>query len=263
VATPLLTALLALASTIAVSTGVVVVGTARAYGAAAAGRRDRRDGCPFEDDDDEARPLARETVDVLRESAALVVLLLSALRPLPRDARARTAPSGTGPLVVLVPEHRLPRGSLLWLGGRLARDLHASLHVEPRRAADQRLRADRLAEHLASLAATAAGRPIVVVGHGAGGAAARRAVVAIGRPGVRLVTIATAHPAPDARSSPPAVPPETVNLYSLHDAIVAPSARGYLAGAYNIAVRDEGHFGLVLGARPYALLHESLIDPAS
>ncbi len=261
-ATPLLTALLALATTIAVSTGVVVVGTARAYGAAAAGRRDRRDACPFEDDDDEARSLAREAVDVLRESAALVVLVLSAFRPLPRGARARTAPPGIGPLVVLVPERHLPRGSLLWLGARLARDLCASLHVEPRRAADDRLRAARLAEHLESLAATAVGRPIFVIAHGAGGAAARRAIVAIGRPGMRLVTIATAHVGPDAPPTPAAVPPETVNLYSLHDAVVAPPDRAYLAGAYNIAVRDEGHFGLVLGARPYALVRESVVDPA-
>jgi hypothetical protein len=52
------------------------------------------------------------------------------------------------------------------------------------------------------------------------------------------------------------------NLYSLHDAIVAPSECAYLPGAYNIALRDEGHFGIVLRRRPYEILRESLADLA-
>ena len=93
---------------------------------------------------------------------------------------------------------------------------------------------------------------------------ARRAAAALRIAGLRIVTIATAHV--DADDEPLLLRgverAEIVNLYSLHDAMVAPPTRAYLAGAYNIALRDEGHFGLVLGSRPYAILRESLADLA-
>ena len=242
---------------------VVVARTARAYGVAAAGRRARRDACPFDDDDDEVRPLAREAIDVVRESAALLVLVLSGLRPLPRAWRS-DAGATSGPLVVLVPERGLGAGSLVPLARRLAGDLGASVRVEPRGGGDERLRADRLADHLTALARTAPGRSILVVGHGVGGRVARRAAAALRIAGLRIVTIATAHV--DADDEPLLLRgverAEIVNLYSLHDAMVAPPTRAYLAGAYNIALRDEGHFGLVLGSRPYAILRESLADLA-
>jgi hypothetical protein len=252
------TALLVVVSMVLVPAGVVVAQTARAYGVAAAGRRQRRDACPFDDDDDDARPLVREIVDVVRESGALVVLLLSGLRPLPRAWRGDRPRPGDGPLVVLVPERGLPVGSLASLGRRFASDLGASVHVEPRGGGDEHVRADRLADRLTALAATAPGRPIVLIGHGAGGRVARRADASVRLPGLRLVTIATAHATADTASA--AERPDAINLYSLHDAIVAPATRAYLPGAYNIALRDEGHFGLVLAARPYVLLRESLAD---
>jgi hypothetical protein len=237
----------------------VVARTARAYGVAAAGRRARRDACPFDDDDDDVRPLAREALDVIRESIALLVVVLSGLRPLPRAWRSGTC-AASGPLIILVPERGLPGGSLASLGRRLGRDLGASVHVEPRGRGDERLRADRLADHLTTLARSAPGRSILVVGHGVGGRVARRAAASLRIAGLRLVTIATAHVAgeDDASVLGRIERADVVNLYSLHDAIVAPPARAYLPGAYNIALRDEGHFGLVLGARPYAVLRESL-----
>jgi hypothetical protein len=258
----MVTGLLVVASMVVVPAGVVVARTARAYGAAAAGRRARRGACPFEDDDDEARPVAREVIDVMRESVARLVLVLSGLRPLPRAWRSATADVECRSLLVLVPERGLAAGSLAPLGHRLARDLGASVHVEPRGGGDERLRADRLADHLTSLAASAPGRPILVVGHGAGGCVARRAAASVRIAGLRLVTIATAHvDAGDGSKRRRSVElADAINLYSLHDALVAPASRAYLAGAYNIALRDEGHFGLVLGARPYAILRESLAD---
>ena len=53
-----------------------------------------------------------------------------------------------------------------------------------------------------------------------------------------------------------------VNVYSLHDAVVDPPERAYLPGAYNVALRDEGHFGLLLGTRPHTIVLESLADLA-
>jgi hypothetical protein len=254
----MLTALLVIAGMVVVPAGVVVAQTARAYGAAAAGRRARRDACPF-DDDDAARPLVREVVDVMRESVVLLVLLLSGLRPLPRAWRS-TVPAGRGPLLVLVPDRGLPAGSLVSLGRRFERDLGASVHVEPRGGGDERLRADRLADHLAALAATAPGRAIVVVGHGVGGRVARRAGAAVRLDRLRIVTIGTAHAGTADESHRRVARADAVNLYSLHDAMVAPPTRAYLPDAYNIALRDEGHFGLVLGARPYTILREALAD---
>jgi hypothetical protein len=251
----MLTGALVVVTMIVVPASVVVARTALAYGVAAAGRRERRDACPFEDDDDEARPLAREAIDVVRESIALIVLRLSGLWPLPRTWRSATASPGRGPVLVLVPERGFPTGSLAPLGRRLARDLGASVHVEPRGGDDERLRANRLADLLTALATSAPGRPIVVVGHGAGGRVARRAGASVRIAGLHVVTIATTHAAADDASVRRG---EAINLYSLHDAMVAPAARAYLPDAYNIALRDEGHFGLVLGARPYALLSESL-----
>jgi hypothetical protein len=239
---------------------VVVAPTARAYGVAAAGRRARRGACPFDDDDDEARPLVREVIDVIRESVAQLVLVLSALRPLPRAWRSGGDVAARGPLLVLVPERGLPAGSLVPLGRRLARDLGASVHVEPRGGGDERLRADRLADHLTALARTAPGRSMLVVGHGVGGRVARRAAASLRIAGLRLVTIATAHVDGESSRLHAVERAEAVNLYSLHDAMVAPPTRAYLPGAYNIALRDEGHFGLVLAARPYAILRESLAD---
>jgi hypothetical protein len=240
--------------------GLVVAGMAYAYARAAAARRDRRDACPFEDDDDDARPFARETLDVVRESAAFFRLLGAAL--LPAGGAAAAAPTGSGPVVVLLPERGLPARSLARLGRRLARDLDASVHWGPGGFADERTRADRAAAAVSALAGRTSGRALLLVGHGAGGLVARRAAGVLRHPTLRVVTIATAHVASDrANARDPLVDRiEVVNLYSLHDAFIAPPERAYLPGAYNVALRDEGHFGIVLGVRPYEMLRESLAD---
>jgi hypothetical protein len=240
--------------------GLVVACMAYAYARAAAARTDRRDACPFEDDDDEARPFVREAVDVVRESAALLRLLGAAL--LPAGGATAAVHPGSGPVVVLLPERGLPARSLARLGRQLARDLDASVLFGPGGFADEHTRADRAAATVSALAGWTSGRALLLVGHGAGGLVARRAAAVLRHPALRVVTIATAHVAPDRANARDSLVDriEVVNLYSLHDAIVAPPERAYLPGAYNMALRDEGHFGLVLGARPYELLRESLAD---
>jgi hypothetical protein len=249
---------------IAVAPAVVLVGgLAVAYARAAIARLRLREACPFDDDDHEARPLGREIVDVVRESLALARLLLGALLPVPRAWRTLAIAPGTGPVVVLIPARRLSAGTMAPLGRRLARDLGACVHVAPGSAsADEELRAARLADHLTTLARAARGRAIVAVGHGDGGFVARRAAAVLRLPDLRVVTLATAHRAAGvtSRRQPPVDRVDVLNVYSLHDPFIVPADRAHLAGAYNVVLRDEGHFGIVLGARPYMILMESLAD---
>lgn len=239
----------------------IVLGQTVMHARAALIRRRRREACPFEDDDDEARPLAREVVEVLRESVAYAWTVAMRLRPKPARWRALDAVGGDGPVVVLVPEQGFPLASLAPLGHRLADDLDATVRGAPGSTWDgEQTRADRLAEHLSTLAAHARGRPLLAIGHGEGGLVARRAAAVLRLPGLRVVTIATAHrPATASDARDPVVDRvDVLNLYSLHDAIVVPAERAYLPGAYNVALRDEGHIGLVLAARPYAILLEGI-----
>jgi len=240
----------------------IVASTARGYVRAAAGRRARRDACPFEDDDDEQRPLAREVVDVLRESVALVRALGGTLARPPRRWSAGAVRPGRGPIVLLLPDRAAFAAGMTPLGERLERDLDASVHVESRGAGrDTASRAGRAADALAALASAARGRPVLLVGHGAGGLVARRAAAVLRAPGLRVVTLATPHG--DTGKRDPLVDRiDFVNVYSLHDAVVDPPERAYLPGAYNVALRDEGHFGLLLGTRPHTIVLESLADLA-
>jgi hypothetical protein len=228
---------------------------------AAVVRRRRREACPFEDDDHEARPLAREIVGVVREALAQVRLHCAASRPIPPAWRGTTVRGGAGPIVVLVAARYLGRGSLALLGRRLARDLDASVHTAPGSSFDDEdTRADRLADRLVALDRAARGRAILAIGHGEGGLVARRAAAALRLPDLRVVTLATAHQTAGRRADrePIVDRVDVLNLYSLHDAIIVPADRAYLASAYNVVVRDEGHFGIVLGARPYAVLLEGI-----
>ena len=243
----------------------VVAAMAGAYLRAAAGRRTRRDGCPFDNDDDAARPVLREIVDVLRESVALLRALGAVWAPVPATWRAATVRAGRGPIVMLLPARPVLAGSMTALGHRLVEELDASIHLEPRGGgSDPHSRAARVVDHVTALTAGARGRTVLLVGHGTGGLVARRAAAALRLPGLRLVTLATAH---RGRDEPEARDPvvdriEVVNLYSLHDPFVDPPARAYLPGAYNVALRDEGHFGLLLGARLQGILRENLADLA-
>jgi hypothetical protein len=222
---------------VAVSLAATLGAITYAYVAAALDRRGRRGDCPFENDDDEARPLVREVADVVRETAALVRAVGAVLRPLPGAWRRLSVGPGVGPVVVLVPERHLPIASMAHLGRRLARDLGASIHVE----------------------AAGSGAPTDVR---AGGLVSRRAAAAVRIPKLRLLTLGTSH-RPDrepAERDPLVDRIEVVNVYSLHDALVTPPERAYLAGAYNVALRDEGHFGLLFRARPYLVVREGLAD---
>ena len=236
----------------------IVASTAHAYRRAAAGRRARRDACPFENDDDDARPLAREIADVLRESGARLRACAGLLRPVPRRWRARAIQPGAGPIVVLVAARSMQVGSMAPLGHRLARDLDASIHVEPRGGGDTATRALRVADHVSMLAAMAPKRPMLLVGHDAGGLVVRRAATTLRLPNLRVVTLATPHRG--AGDGDDLV--DVVNIYSLHDARIDPPERAYLAGAFNVALRDHGHVGLLRAAQPYTILCESLADLA-
>src|SRR5688572_24620470 len=110
----------------------VVATTAGAYARAAAGRRSRRDACPFDDDDDAARPWLREVGDVVRESVALLRAVGAVVLPLPAAWRAATVRPGRGPIVLLVATRPALAASMAALGRRLADGLDASVHVEPR-----------------------------------------------------------------------------------------------------------------------------------
>jgi pimeloyl-ACP methyl ester carboxylesterase len=203
-------------------------------------------------------------VDVLLESGAQLRAFGTMLMPVPRQWRALILQPGAGPIVLLVGERGLPRGSMASLGHRLARDLDASIHLEPRGGGDTATRATRVAAHVLALAAEAPDRAVLIVGHGAGGLVARRAATTLRLPILRVVTLATPHceaDEPDARD-PLVDRIDVVNIYSLHDARIDPPERAYLAGAFNVALRDHGHFGLLRGERPYTILCESLADLA-
>jgi hypothetical protein len=239
----------------------IVLGQTVMHARAAMIRRRRREACPFEDDDDEARPLAREVVEVVRESVAHARAMAARLMPKPSGWRRHDAVGGSGPVVVLVAEHGFPLASLAPLGRRLARDLDATVRVAHGSTwDDERTRADRLADDLSTLTMHAHGRPLLAIGHGEGGLVARRAAAVLRLPALRVVTIATAHRAgdePGARD-PVVDRVDVLNVYSLHDATVVPAGRAYLPGAYNVALRDEGHIGMVLARRPYAILLEAI-----
>jgi hypothetical protein len=112
---------------------------------------------------------------------------------------------------------------------------------------------------LTGLNRAARGRALLAIGHGEGGLVARRAAATLRLPGLRVVTLATAHqPGRHADRMPVVDRVDVLNLYSLHDALIVPAERAYLAGAYNVVLRDEGHFGMVSAARPYALLLEGI-----
>jgi hypothetical protein len=243
----------------------VVVSTARAYLRAAAGRRSRREACPFENDDDEARPLTREISDVVRESGARLRAFGTILMPMPRQWRGSAIEPGAGPIVLLVAERRVLVGSMASLGHRLARDLDASIHVEPGGiGSDTATRASGVAAHVMALAASAPERAVLLVGHGTGGLVARRAATTLRLPILRVVTLATPHREADEPEGRDHLVDrlDVVNIYSLHDALIVPAERAYLAGAFNVALRDHGHFGLLHGERPYTILCESLADLA-
>ena len=251
---------------LAVAPVVMTIGLmTRAYVRAANGRRLRRAACPFEDDDDAGRPLLQEAADIVRESLTLLRLLLAGLNPIPGAWRRLDSHPGSGPVIVLLPEHHLPVASLACLGRRLAVDLDASVHVEPGSGGSVDARADRLVDRLTYLASASQGRVLMLVGHGAGGLVARRAARTMRGRQVRVVTLATPHQGLEEPAARDALVDrvDVVNLYSLHDALVVPAQRAYLAGAYNVALHDEGHFGLVTRERPYVILREALADLGS
>ncbi len=232
---------------------------ARAYARAAALRAGRRAECPFEDDDDTPRPLRREIADVAVETVAVIWLALRGLLPLPH-AWSEPAATPGAPILVLLPERGLGAGSLEPVARGLRHALGSSVQVEPRSNpwASVPDRVGRLADFVDALRAVAPGAAIVLVGHGAGGLVARRHLEE-SPPGERVAQVVTIAADHGAEPVVPSVPyARVISIYSLHDAIVTPPARAYLAGAFNIAVRDAGHYGIALSPRTTELIAENL-----
>jgi hypothetical protein len=243
----------------------VLATTAASYRRAARARGVRRDECPFENDDDAVRPFVRELADVVRESIAVVRAHLPAggTRAAWRTLAVR---AGGGPIVMLLPDAGASAGSLARFGRRFEQDLDASIHLEA--AASSRgveARADCAVEQAQTLARSARGRVLLLVGHGAGGLVARRVAGVLALPQVRLLLLATPHRAhaDDDTRDPIVERTEVVNVYSLHDATIVPAERAYLPGAYNVALRDHGHFGLLYHPQPYVVATESFTDLSS
>src|SRR5204863_8305427 len=115
----------------------------------------------------------------------------------------------------------------------------------------------RVVDHVAALRLGAPGRPLLLVGHGAGGDVAHRAATDLDAEAVHVVALGAPHGGAES-PAPRTTCANVVNLYSLHDAWIVPPERAYLAGAFNVALRDVGHFRLVVGRRAYTLLQEHL-----
>jgi hypothetical protein len=157
--------------------------------------------------------------------------------------------------VVLLVAPPVPRALLRPLACRLIEAGRPAVVLRaPRRAWNERAGA-----RLASAIERAGGRAptLDIVAHGAGaafllhllatplGAHLRvRAVMAVGG---RLAAV----------SAPPRV--ELLSVYSLDDVWLQPPDAGYHASAFNVALRGEGHFGLVRSARATEILWENLV----
>jgi hypothetical protein len=228
--------------------GVVVAAHLAAQAAVTRAMRRQDAACPFEDDDHQPLPLGAGVLLAVGESCRLVATGFGTLRPLPRTR-------GAGTPVVLLVAPPLPRAAMR----RLARHLGGSGRPVTVLCAPRRRYDERAGARLASAIERARGRAAVldVVAHGAsapfvlrllatslGATLGVRAVVAVG---ARLAAVA----------APPRV--ELLSIYSLDDVWLQPPDAGYHARAFNVAVRGEGHVGLLRSARAMAIVAENLV----
>jgi hypothetical protein len=235
-----------------VAAGAVVAAHLAAHATVARAMRRRGAACPFENDDHQPLPLGSVLRLAVAESVHLVAAVLGALRPLPRTR-------GAGTPVVLLVAPPLPRAAMRGLAqhlGGMGRPV--AVVRAPRRRYDERAGA-RLAS---AIERARGGAPTLdVVAHGAsapfmlrllatplGATLGVRTVVAVG---ARLTAVA----------APPRV--ELQSIYSLDDVWLQPPDAGHHPGAFNVAVRGEGHIGLLRSGRATAIVAENLepLDP--
>lgn len=229
--------------------------------AAARARAARRNACPFEDDDDARRPLAREVRDLIAEAVALGRLLVASTVGVPATWRAlERLPPATRRVIVLLPARGLGGGSLAPLGRRLARALDAHVLVEPPGVSPRQsaVRAERLVDLVEAVRARAPGAAVTLVGHGAGGRAIGDAL-ALGRLPV-AAAVALAADWHGVAGTAPSPGPELIAIHSVHDAWIVPPSHAYVSGAVNVALHDVGHFALPLSPRTVELVVEQLPD---
>ncbi len=183
-------------------------------------------------------------------------------------ALLRRAPAAAQPTIVLVQHSRWPGAS--WL---LERRL-ASLGWALRRVYADLACNDATLDALANECGQRPPQPTVLLGLGNGGLIARHLALRLGER-TRLLTVATPHRGTDTggaalrpgstlistleTTDPSAGRPfEAVALYSPGDAWIEPTDAAYYAGAFNIEVRDTGHYSMLFSQRVFQLIAENL-----
>lgn len=232
-----------------------------------------------EEDEEEALPSSALAAAFTSECAALLgAALLCLLGPL---TSRRLGDAAAGHRVVLLHGLWQTRGAMLLLGGRLAESGFGVVffsHAYPRD--DVPAAAQKLRRLLVDLQAERQG-PVHLLGFGLGGLVARYCVRRHPVPGVRRVlTLGTAHGG--TRLAPPwpaflaQLRPESPLLAQLAaadrapeqfestaiqselDATVLPPENGDYPAAFNVVVRDTGHFSLLFSRRIFQLVAENL-----
>jgi hypothetical protein len=190
------------------------------------------------------RVRSRATVaDVVRESVAFARPCWRPVTPIRRrGGRSTVARAPVRSSLLVRPRARLSSAMPRVPGRRLERDLGASIHVAPgEHIGDEEVRAARLGrspDGARTCGARAGGCrwwATATAGSSHGGprpsSAARDLRVVYHRDGA-------SRPASRPRQ-PRSTAIDVLNVYSLHDPIVAPAERAYLASAYNVVLRDE------------------------
>jgi hypothetical protein len=209
--------------------------------------RRRAAACPFDDDDHQPLLILTGVRLAIEESIRLLGAYLGTLRRLPRHR-------GHGTPVALLVATPLPRSAMRRLAARLAAAGRPSVVLRTPGRWDERAAA-RLAS---ALERTRGGRPVLDVL--AFGRSAPFLVRLLGTPlgtsvGVRALL------AVGGRLSGVAAPPrvELLSIYSLDDVWLQPPDAGYHPTAGNVALRGEGHFGLLQSARATEIVCENLL----
>jgi pimeloyl-ACP methyl ester carboxylesterase len=265
----------------AVTAGSVAANAVVHLGAARAQRRDRT----MRVRDDEPIPWVARTLSgfgaFLFECVATACLVLTLPLLLRPPAAARRGRDAGRPVVLLAGGVQHPL-TFLWLVRRLRRDGWQPLaRVVPAWGGIDE-RAAALGRTIAAIRRRAGTATVDLVAHGRGGLVARAYLRSAGPPSgvARLITVGTPHQGTEAlpwgalrpgspflvrlaADDPVPALVEAVAIHSRQDAAVAPKARAYYPGAFNIEVGGPGHLALLVSRRVYALVRENLAAETS
>ena len=238
---------------------------------------------PMCDDDEEPLPLAVTAAGFLAEcgASACAATLALAGPALPR----RYGDHERAPRLILLHGLGQTRGVVTVLARRLAaRGYAVACFPAPPWALAVPELAESLHRFIGELQLERQG-PLHLVGFGLGGLVARYCVRRHSVPGVRrVITLGTAHrgtmlapPWPLALAQLRPDSPflahlnaadrapqqfESTAIQSEFDATVLPADNGYYPAAFNVTVRDTGHFALLFSRRIFELIVENLQDGA-